>query len=124
MNISPVAATKARFQNTNRYMRNIGLAVVGTVLLILSGVTQGYACSCVTLGEPVSTFERAAGALNGSSAVFSGKVVRHEWRKGIPNQYALELRQRSGGTLEWETRVAVLKVDQWWKGSLPDEVFW
>jgi len=92
------------------------------MLVIAGSATQAYGCLCGGSGEKLSIFEIVTGELNRSTAVFSGKVVRFEWRKGIPNESRLDQNRRFGAELEWETKVVILRVDKWWKPSLPDEV--
>lgn len=98
-------------------------ALLSVLLLIAAGtLTSVHACSCGSGGEKVSIFQLATGALNSSSAVFTGKVDRFEWRKGIPNENFRDHARNFSLPLEWETKVAVFKVQKWWKPSLPDEV--
>lgn len=102
-------------------MKHRIIAAAAFMLFVLGATAQVYGCSCVSFRDSRSVFEVATAELNGATAVFSGKVVRFEWRKGIGNESRSDHNRRFGGGLEWETKVAIIKVDKWWKSSLPDE---
>lgn len=91
----------------------IGL-MIGFVLM----PAETLACSCVQIGGPTSISDMVTGALRDSNAVFSGKVIRFEYRKGIPPRSYLKLEPG----IDWETKVAVFAVDRWWKMPASNEV--
>lgn len=95
-----------------------------TGLLFAAGaLEQAYGrCGCGGSTEKTPVFDLVTRELNRATAVFSGKVVRFEWRRGIANEERLQHNRSFGIPLDWETKVVILKVDQWWKPSLPDEV--
>ena len=51
-----------------------------------------------------------------STKVFAGKAIGFEYRKGIPNDF-----MQSKG-IDYETKVVIFQVEQWWKGKVPKEI--
>ena len=84
------------------------IALMISLVLLPAGM---LACGCVSIDGPRSIDELVSGAVRGSNAVFSGTVIRFEFRKGI--SVPKEVQGMPG--VEWETKVAVFSVDQWWK---------
>lgn len=80
-----------------------------------------FACGCAqAAGE---TFESTIGHLvNSSVAVFHGKVIGFEYRKGIFNEFMSEQRDPLGMAIKYETKVVRFKVDIWWKGGSDSEI--
>ena len=74
-----------------------------------------FACDC-----PLLTTEQA---VEQSKAVFSGEVVDFEYRKDIPNQFMDEQAKETGKTIDYETLVVKVRVNQWWKGKPPSEIY-
>lgn len=91
----------------------------GAILLFVAFFAFDTAAACVCPGEPGNTAEHYVNArLAESVAVFRGKVVGFEYRKGVPNEFAKG--QLRG---EYETLVIKFEVDRFWKGSLTGETF-
>ena len=77
--------------------------------------TEVLACMCARLS--------ATDAIERSTAVFSGKVVGFEYRKGIPNEYRDSLERETGEKVDYETKVVKIQVEQWWKGNVSRQIF-
>lgn len=87
--------------------------------MILFGSTEVFACSCVGMpGQSVE--EYVVQKFNASTAVFSGKAVRFEWRK--ENREPSTFRIDTGDPADWETKVVILKVDRWWRMAAGTEL--
>lgn len=86
-------------------------------LLIFSifGATKTFACDCSSL-----TTEQA---IDKSKAIFSGEVIGFEYRKGIANWSMDRRAKETGMVIEYETLVIKVRVNQWWKGEPPTEVY-
>jgi hypothetical protein len=97
---------------TQTIKHRIILALI--VCSILSGA-KTLACDCAL---PTTEY-----AVEKSKAVFSGEVVGFEYRKDIPNQFMDEKVKESGKVIEYETLVVKVRVNQWWKGKPPTEVY-
>ncbi len=82
---------------------------------VIFGATRVFACGCGSGSGPTTTFSEVTSALNGSTAVFAGKVVGFEYRKGIPNEFMQSIQAQSDHPLEYETKVVKFEVNQWWK---------
>lgn len=89
------------------------LMTVFFVCLLLNAA-QILACLCANLS--------AEEAIKKSTAVFSGKVVGFEYRKGIPNEFRDSQARETGEKVDYETKVVKIQVEQWWKGNIPKEV--
>ena len=94
-------------------IKRILLTVVFICLSL--NATEVLACMCGNLS--------ANDAVKKSAAVFSGKVVGFEYRKGIPNEYMDSLERKTGEKVDYETKVVKIQVEQWWKGNISREVF-
>ncbi|MFT3745028.1 MAG: hypothetical protein QM785_12135 [Pyrinomonadaceae bacterium] len=90
------------------------------ILLFLSATTT-FGCSCGQGSDSRSARDIWIGSINGSAAVFSGKVVGFEFRKGITVDYAEEQKQKHP-KLTYETKVIKFQVDRWWKAGLSPTV--
>lgn len=62
------------------------------------------------------------GALDGASAVFTGKVIGFEYRKGMLYAMSGMDAAQADGSEERETRLIRFRIDQWWKMELPSEI--
>jgi hypothetical protein len=89
--------------------------ILTLIFFTLFGTTKTFACDC-----PLLTTEQA---VEKSKAVFSGKVVGFEYRKGIPNEYIDEQAKETGKTIDYETLFIKVRVNQWWKGEPPTEIY-
>jgi hypothetical protein len=88
-------------------------------LIFLISIGPALACSCG--GAPSQTLEDLVGsAMNTSIAVFEGKVVKFEHRKGIPNDFMETY--PAANRPEYETTLVRFEVSRWWKGDLAREV--
>jgi hypothetical protein len=92
-----------------KYFRILYLAV-----FFLIPVPSAFACVCAGTSSVTEEFKDAA-------AVFSGKYVGSEYRKGIVNQFR-EMQQSEGQRIEYEVLVLKFEVEEWWKGNLDKEV--
>ncbi|MCU1287975.1 MAG: hypothetical protein JWN60_204 [Acidobacteria bacterium] len=97
---------------TQKNKRTIILALL---IFSLFGTTKLFACDC-----PLLTTEQA---VERSKAVFSGEVVGFEYRKDIPNQFMDEQAKENDKATDYETLVVKVRVNQWWKGEPPTEVY-
>ena len=92
--------------------------------LILVGALLGFASvpafACLCPYAQASVADMVNGEIEGSSAVFTGKVLGFEYRKGI-------LFERPGQSLptdgqDRETMLVRFEVDRWWKMPQPSEM--
>lgn len=74
-----------------------------------------FGCSCM----PEPTVERAR---KEASAVFSGRYVGAEYRKGIVNELAEMMQETEGAKQGYEVLVLKFEVGRWWKGGPAREV--
>lgn len=74
-----------------------------------------FACSCMP-ASPVAKARREA------AAVFSGRFVGAEYRKGIVNELAETIQEAEGVRQEYEVLVLRFEVEEWWKGGPAREV--
>jgi hypothetical protein len=90
--------------------------VVSVVICLLLSATKVFACGCP--GSPSETLEDVVKyRVKNSRMVFAGKVVGFEFRKGIPNEFM------QSKHIDYETKVVKFRVEQWWKGETPKEIF-
>ncbi len=89
--------------------------ILALLICSIFGAAKTLACDC-----PSVTTEQA---IDKSKAVFSGEVVAFEYRKGIPNWSMDERAKETGKVIEYETLVVKVRVNQWWKGEPPTEVY-
>lgn len=86
--------------------------LLGAILLLTVGAIRALGCSCVTIGEVPELTERVKGAMKSSVSVFVGTVTGFEYRKGIPIDEFLASSQFAKP--DWETEIALFKVERWW----------
>ena len=91
-------------------------------LIILASAASVARASCGSGGGTRTLFQSVTDATNSATAVFRGKVVGWEWRKGDLINRNSEL-SRQGRSLVVETKVTKFKVDRWWKMAVGPEVF-
>lgn len=89
--------------------------ILALLVCSLFGAPKTFACDCAR----ISTEQ----AVEQSKAVFSGEVVGFEYRKGIPNQFVDEQARITGTKIEYETLVVKVRVNRWWKGEPPAEIY-
>ena len=95
--------------------------LISFVLAFALCPTSILACGCVSLSN--ETFETTIGNLVSSSvAVFHGKVIGFEYRKGIFNEYMSEKSDPTGKAIKYETKIVRFKSDLWWKGYSDSEI--
>lgn len=93
--------------------------LLGSTLLFFFSVTSALACMCPGYVSG-SIADEVKAAVEGSSAVFLGKVIGFEYRKGV-------LFEREGvtrsteNTGNLETKLVKFQVERWWKMELPSE---
>jgi hypothetical protein len=86
-----------------------------TTLLLLVITPAVHACVCDTL--PTATE-----ALAEADAVFSGKYVGAEYRKGIVDDFRESMVANGEKKTDYEVLVLKFEVEQWWKGNAVKEV--
>jgi hypothetical protein len=72
------------------------------------------ACVCDT----PATVEKAFAE---TTAIFTGKYIGSEYRKGIKNEFAEMDAEAKGKPVEYEVLVHKFKVAHWWKGGTEEE---
>jgi hypothetical protein len=83
------------------------------VLLLMASAVSVVACSCIVPSESIPVRTHVSNAKKEAAAVFSGKVVGFEYRKGIRNDA-----EEMNGTTDYETKVVKFVVDRSWKGDV------
>ncbi len=78
-------------------------------------VSSTFACLC-------DRTPSVAEELKGATAIFSGKYVSGEYRKGIVNEFRRMEEEIDGKKIEYEVLVLRFQVEKWWKGNLSNEV--
>jgi hypothetical protein len=89
--------------------------ILALLTCALFGASKTLACDC-----PLLMTEQA---VEKSKAVFSGEVIGFEYRKGIPDRFVDEQAKEAVRSNVYEMLVVKVRVDQWWKGEPPAEVF-
>lgn len=90
--------------------------IIGAFIIYLfCGVTSVFACRCIA----TSTED----TIKNSSIVLSGKIIGFEYRKGIPNQFMDKQAKLTGNSVDYETLVVKVRVEQTWKSDTPREIF-
>ena len=84
-------------------------------LFITALAPAAFGCVCAP-APPV------AEALSEAAAVFSGKFVGAEYRKGIISGVRRVMEQTIGEKQEYEVLVLKFEAEQWWKGKPVKEV--
>lgn len=84
---------------------------------------HSFAC-CIFIDDPnARTDDIVRREVRRSAAVFTGTVDRFEYRKGYRNLTFEVLNQAGAETpSSWRSKVAIVKVDHWWKMAMPPEV--
>jgi hypothetical protein len=83
-------------------------------LLLLFIAPTTYACLCEG-----TTVEKS---FKNASAIFTGKFIREEYRKGIKSEFEEMNAGWTGKKLDYEVMVYIFEADQWWKGAGTREV--
>lgn len=91
------------------------LSILYFFIFFFFNVASAFACLCD--GTPTVVEE-----LNGATAIFSGKYVGGEYRKGIVNEFRRMEEEIDGKKIEYEVLVLRFQVKRWWKGNLSSEV--
>jgi hypothetical protein len=84
-------------------------------ILFFSNIAPAIACLC----DGTAT---VAEELKGATAIFSGKYVGGEYRKGIVNEFRRMEEEIDGKKIEYEVMILRFQVEKWWKGNLSSEV--
>ena len=93
-----------------------------SLLALLSvGSITAFGCLCGQGSDDRSIRDKWIATINGSTAVFSGKVVGFEYRKGVKVESAEE-RKLKDPDFTYETKVIKFQVDRWWKAGLSPTV--
>jgi hypothetical protein len=99
-------------------MRSLRLILSTSILLLLASIGSALACGCGSSSS--QTIDDLVGsAMITSAVVFEGKVMKFEYRKGVPIDYLENDSLRNGSG--YETMLVRFKVDRWWKGDLTEE---
>jgi hypothetical protein len=85
-----------------------------TAILILN-VSSVLACLC----DKRPTF---SGSFEQSAAVFSGKVIKAEYKKHISPELTESKAEPTDNKAEYEVLVITFEVERWWKGGTTAEV--
>ena len=93
-------------------MRKVPLILL-PVLLFLS-LPSVFACLCG--GTTVQKSFKEA------TAIFTGRFIRSEFRKGIKSDFEEMNARDTGKKLDYEVLVYIFESDKWWKGALTREV--
>jgi hypothetical protein len=90
------------------------------LLALIIGIraTSALACGCIR-EKDYSLADDVKASLK-SEAVFVGKVDRFEYRAGVPDK-EMEEYQKTHPGFTWKAKMAILRVDRWWTGSLGPE---
>ena len=87
--------------------------------LVISGfvfVPSVLGCMCKPPGNP-------AKEMKGSAAVFSGKLIGTEYRKGVTLFLSIaQPETKNGETAQTDVLVLKFQIDRWWKGRETREV--
>ena len=94
------------------FMRSFKLLFLPLIILFLAPAAFGCVCAGTTVEK---SFKEA-------SAIFSGKYIRSEYRKGIKSQFEEMNAQHTGKKLDYEVLVYIFESDLWWKGAGTPEV--
>lgn len=89
--------------------------ILFAVIFWLSGAAAALGCVCV---PPASVAEE----LEAARAVFVGKLVAAEYRKGIVDDTRTMMAEAEGRRVEYEVLVLRFQVERWWKGEPVGEV--
>ena len=84
------------------------------IVFLIANASSAFACVCAE-----TTFDET---VLQSKAVFSGKVVKAEYKKGIVTKLKEEGPQPAGKKVEYEVLVVTFEVERWWKGGATAEV--
>jgi hypothetical protein len=85
-----------------------------SLLFIFSSPPDAFACLCG--GTTVQKSFREA------TAIFTGRLLRSEYRKGIKSEFEEMNTEFTGKKLDYEVLVYVFEADKWWKGAGTREV--
>jgi hypothetical protein len=96
--------------------------IIAFVICLVLSASEIFACSCVSLANE-DVGEAVKYAAKQSTAVFAGKVVGFEYRKGIPNEYMKLREEISGKRIDYKTLIVKFQVESSWKGELASEIF-
>jgi hypothetical protein len=94
--------------------------LVGLVVFMFLGAAPVMACMCAHARGPVA--DQVKWAQEGSSAVFTGKVIGFEYRKGNLYKWPGVAPTAADGEPERETKLIRFQVDRWWKMAQPTEI--
>ena len=83
-------------------------------ILILLAAPSVFACVCA--GTTVEESFKEA------TAIFTGKFLRSEYRKGVKNQLREVGLENTGKQVDYEVLSYVFETDKWWKGEAKREV--
>jgi hypothetical protein len=83
-------------------------------MFVLSAATVASACLCEG-----TTVEKS---FKNASAIFTGKFIREEYRKGIKSEFEEMNAEFIGKKLDYEVLVYIFEADRWWKGDGTKEV--
>lgn len=85
------------------------------IIFFLVGASSASGCLCAGTRSVEEELREA-------SAIFSGKFVAAEYRKGIVNEFRRLEEEIFGKKVNYETLVLKFQVERWWKGKPVGEV--
>ncbi len=88
--------------------------IILVVAFLIATASPTFACVCAETSFE-DTFQEV-------KAVFSGKVVKAEYKKGIVNELQELEAEQTGKKIEYEVLVLTFEVERWWKGGTSLEV--
>jgi len=84
------------------------------ILILLAAAPSVFACVCA--GTTVEDSFKEA------TAIFTGKFLRSEYRKGVKNEFRDMVLEIDGKRVDYEVLSYVFEADKWWKGGPTGEV--
>lgn len=91
-------------------MKVLAIGSFFVCLLVLLFPSNAAACLC----DATATVEKAFGE---TAAIFTGRYLGSEYRKGIENQFAEMEAERDPKKANYEVLVYRFEVARWWKGG-------
>jgi hypothetical protein len=89
------------------------------ITFLLLNTYSAFACVCLGdsfIKDPIGN------ALKKAQAVFSGKVVSAEFRKGYPNRVMEEEIRQTGKKVDYQVWVFTFEIERIWKGAKAAEI--
>ena len=81
------------------------------------------ACSCGGFPSNKSFHERVTDHVTTKTAVFTGKVIGFDYRKGIRNEFTDSQRDSLVQPIDYETKLVKVEVHRWWRSQMQPLIF-